>query len=128
MSLKNNTPYLVSAVVSSFNSANHLAMRLQNLVDQSLYRKDLLEIIVVDSCSQQNEGQITKQFMQQFNHIIYVRTSQRESVYGAWNRGIALSKGTFFINANTDDRFAADVLERMASELSKNPGVQALKM
>jgi Flp pilus assembly protein TadD/GT2 family glycosyltransferase len=126
MLVKNNAPCLVSAVVSAFNSENHIAGRLQNLIDQTLYRKNRLEIIVVDSCSPQNEGEITKGFMRQYDHIVYVRTSERESVYGAWNRGIQLAKGTFLINANTDDRFATDALERMSDALDEDYGVHAI--
>ena len=82
---RNNFRYLVSAIVSAFNSELFIKGRLQNLVDQTLYQKKQLEIIVVDSCSQQNEGHIVKEFMRQFDHIVYVRTSKRESVYVAWN-------------------------------------------
>ena len=54
-----NTPkYRVSAIVSAYNSERYIVGRLQNLIDQSLYLKNQLEIIVIDSDSQQNEGQI----------------------------------------------------------------------
>ena len=66
------TKYQVSAIVSAYNSEKFMAGRLQNLIDQSLYLKNQLEIVVVDSGSQQNEGQIVREFMQQFNHIIYL--------------------------------------------------------
>ena len=73
-----------------------------------------------------NEGQIVKEFMQQVNHIAYVRTSERESVYGAWNRGIRLANGKYIINANTDDRFATDALELMSDELNDDCDVFAV--
>ena len=123
---RNNFRYLVSAIVSAFNSELFIKGRLQNLVDQTLYQKKQLEIIVVDSCSQQKEGQIVKEFMRQFDHIVYVRTSKRESVYGAWNRGIQLANGVYLINANTDDRFATNALERMSDALGEDNGVHAV--
>jgi tetratricopeptide (TPR) repeat protein len=122
----NNCEYIVTAIVSAFNSEKFIAGRLQNLIDQTLYRKNQLEIIVVNSCSQQNEGRIVKKFMQHSKHIVYVRTSERESVYAAWNRGIGLANGKHIINANTDDRFASDALELMSDKLNKDYAAQAV--
>jgi tetratricopeptide (TPR) repeat protein len=122
----NSPKYLVSAVVSTFNSEKYIFGRLQNLIDQTLFQKKQLEIIVVDSCSHQNEAHIVREFMQQFNHFVYVRTSERESVYGAWNRGIGLANGNYIINANTDDRFVTDALEQMADALDEGDGVHAV--
>ena len=126
MLTSNNPKYRVSAIVSAFNSEKFISSRLQNLIDQTLYQQKQLEIIVVDSCSQQNEGHIVKEKMQGHHHIVYVRTSQRESVYGAWNRGVRLANGNYIINANTDDRFAIDALERMAEALDEDCSVQAV--
>lgn len=122
----NSPKYHVSAIVSAFNSEKYIFGRLQNLIDQTLYQKKQLEIIVVDSCSQQNEGHIVREIMQRYNHIVYVRTSKRESVYGAWNRGVRLANGKYIINANTDDRFAIDALERMSGALDEDYGVHAI--
>ena len=126
MSIPSNARYCVSAIVSTYNSERYIAGRLQNLIDQSLYQKKQLEIIVVDSCSPQNEGQYVKELMQQFKDIVYVRTAERESVYGAWNRGIRLAKGKYVINANTDDRFAEFALEIMSDELETRYDVAAV--
>lgn len=117
---------LVSAIVSTYNAERFIRDRLQNLIDQTLYKNQQLEIIVVDSNSLQNERAIVEEFMTSREGILYLRTSERESVYGAWNRGIKLASGSYVINANTDDRFAEDALERMASELDSDPGIHAV--
>jgi len=117
--------YLVSAIVSAYNSERFMLDRLQNLVEQTLFEKNRLEIIVIDSGSAQNEEHIISEFMRRHNHLVYVRTGARESVYGAWNRGIRLAKGRYVINANTDDRFAAKALERLADAVDRNSGLQA---
>ena len=126
MSNPSNAKCRVSAIVSAYNSEKYIAGRLQNLIDQSLYQKNQLEIIVVDSCSQQNEGQYVKDFMRKFKHIIYIRTAERESVYGAWNLGIRLANGKYIINANMDDRFAEFALEKMSDEIETNSQVDAV--
>jgi Flp pilus assembly protein TadD/glycosyltransferase involved in cell wall biosynthesis len=121
-----HSKYLVSAFVSTYNSMRFMEGRLENLIDQTLYKAEKLEIIVVDSCSQQKEGQIVKKFMRYCNHIVYVRTSERETVYGAWNRGIQIAKGKYVINANTDDRFVENALEKMSYEMETNSKVAAV--
>ena len=127
--LDNGTPtekYLVSAIVSTYNAERFIRGRMENLVDQTLFRKNQLEIIVIDSNSDQNERKIVEEFMRDNDHIVYERTAKRETVYGAWNRGIKAAKGKYVINANTDDRFVADALERMANELGSNPDISAV--
>ena len=121
-----NYRYRVSAIVSAYNSERYMIDRLQNLIQQSLYQKKQLEIIVVDSFSQQNEGKYVKELMRQFKHIVYIRTAERESVYGAWNRGIRLANGKYIINANTDDRFAESALEKLSDEMETNSDVDAV--
>ena len=123
MTMTDRFKYHVSAIVSAYNSERFMVGRLQNLIAQSLYLRNQLEIIVIDSGSQQNEGQIVKEFMKRPHHIVYLRTSARESVYGAWNRGIQLARGKYIINANADDRFAETALEKMAEELEANDEV-----
>jgi len=110
----------VTAVVSTYNSEQFIRGRLQNLVDQSLYKKGELEIIVIDSHSPENEKEVVEEFQAKYNHIIYKRTSGRETLYKAWNRGIELMNGDYFINANTDDRFTPDALEKLAASLDND--------
>jgi len=117
---------LVSAIVSAYNSEKFMRGRLQNLVDQTLFEKKQLEIIVIDSNSLEREKRIVETFMSKYEHVRYFRTAMRETVYGAWNRGIRLADGRYVINANTDDRFATDALEQMADLLNSDVGVDGV--
>ncbi|HPM02006.1 MAG TPA: glycosyltransferase, partial [Candidatus Cloacimonadota bacterium] len=114
---------LVSAIVSTYNSERFIRGCLEDLVDQSLFKKGQLEIIVIDSASQQNEKKIIDEYMSKYSNISYYRSINRENVYKAWNRGIKMAKGRFITNANTDDRHKSDALEIMANELLKNNGI-----
>ncbi|MCP9296734.1 MAG: glycosyltransferase [Planktothrix agardhii LY1] len=116
----------VSAIVSTYNSEKFIRGRLENLVEQTLYTQGQLEIIVIDSNSEQNERSIVREFQNKYPYIIYERTPDRETVYAAWNRGIKMCHGEYVINANTDDRFAKDTLELMAKELESSPGLSAV--
>lgn len=109
---------LVTALVSTYNSQKWLAGRLDNLLAQSLGEN--LEIIVIDSGSQENEGALVAEYQQRHSNIIYLR-SPRESLYAAWNRGIERAQGAYLTSANCDDRLCLHALERMVDCLQREP-------
>jgi len=106
----------VSAIISTYNSEKFIKGCLDDLLNQTLYKKGKLEIIIVNSGSKQNEDHIIKEYLQKNNNIIYIRT-EREPLYKAWNRAIKLSSGKYISNANTDDRHKRDAFEVMADFL-----------
>lgn len=111
---------LVSALVSTYNSEEFIRGCLQDLVEQTLYQKGQLEIIVINSGSQQNERTVVEEFQRTYRHIRYIET-ERETIYGAWNRGIRIASGKYITNANTDDRHSPEMLEKLALTLEQNP-------
>ncbi|MHC4365321.1 MAG: glycosyltransferase [Planctomycetota bacterium] len=113
--------YLVSAIVSTYNSERFLRGCLEDLARQTI--ADKLEIIVVNSGSEQNEEAIVKEFQQKCDNIVYIKTEQREGIYAAWDRAVRAARGEFITNANTDDRHRTDALEIMARTLQSNPDV-----
>ena len=110
----------VSALVSTYNSSAYLTGCLEDLINQTLYQKGLLEIIVIDSGSEENEGEIVRLFQKQYTNIKYLRTENRESLYAAWNQGIQDAEGLYLCNANTDDRHDEDCLERLSNALDED--------
>lgn len=110
----------VSAIISTYNSEHFLRGRLDNLLQQTLYARGELEIVVVNAGSKQGDDFIAREYL---GCITYIK-SLREPIYVSWNRGIAISKGQYITNANTDDRLrCVDALEIMAAELDDNPNV-----
>lgn len=118
-----NFKYEVSAIVSTYNSEEFIEGCLIDLTNQSLYKKGGLEIIVINSGSQQNEEIIVKKFQQRFDNIKYIKSENREGIYSAWNRGVKAASGKYLTNANTDDRHHPEALEILKTELDKNPDV-----
>jgi hypothetical protein len=110
-------PYLITAIISTYNAARFLEGRLVNLLEQSIAVQ--LEILVIDSASPQNEQDIVRTLQQKHHNIRYFRTERRESVYQAWNRGVAAARGTYLTNANCDDRLRPDALELMVTALEQ---------
>jgi len=113
--------YLVSAIVSTYNSERFIRGCLEDLEAQTI--ADRLEIIVINSGSEQNEEAIVKEFQKKYSNIKYIRTDQRETVYAAWNRGVKASSGKYITNANADDRRRADACERMVEVLEGRPDI-----
>jgi len=111
--------YLVTAIVSTYNSEQFIRGCLEDLESQTI--ADRLEIIVVDSGSEQDEAAIVREFQQRYNNIRYIRTERRETIYSAWNRAVSQARGKYLTNANTDDRHRRDALQRLAAQLEANP-------
>lgn len=112
---------LVSAIVSTYNSERFIKGCIEDLEQQTIAHQ--LEIIVIDSASPQNEGAIVRELQGRYGNIRYLRTDQRETVYAAWNRGIAMARGRYVTNANTDDRHRRDAFELMARVMDSRPGI-----
>ncbi|MDR3627619.1 MAG: glycosyltransferase [Ignavibacteriaceae bacterium] len=110
----------VSAIVSTYNSEKFIEGCLNDLVNQTLYAKGGLEIVVINSGSNQNEEDIVKGYIKKYPDISYIKT-ERESIYQAWNRGIKAAKGVYVTNANTDDRHKPDALEKMLNVFESSP-------
>jgi len=108
---------LVSAIISTYNSEKFINGRINNLLEQTI--SDQIEIIVINSGSEQNEESIVREFMTSHPNIQYLRTDNRETIYKAWNRGIKLATGKYITNANTDDRLRSDALEILTNCLDK---------
>ncbi len=109
--------YLVSAIVSTYNAEEFIRGCLEDLENQTI--ADQLEIIVVNSGSEQNEESIVKEFQKRYGNIVYIKT-EREGLYSAWNRAVKVASGQFLTNANTDDRHRKDAFEVMVNTLLSN--------
>jgi glycosyltransferase involved in cell wall biosynthesis/ADP-heptose:LPS heptosyltransferase len=113
--------YLVSAIVSTYNSEKFIHGCLEDLERQTI--ADRIEIIVVNSGSQQNEEAIVKEFQQKYNNIKYIKTQHRETIYQAWNRAVKTASGKYLTVANTDDRHRRDAMKIMTDVLESDPGI-----
>ena len=113
----------ISAIVSVYNASRFLEKCIVNLLNQSIYLKGDLEIVVVNTGSQENERDIIESFTQKGYCIKYIEVPQRETVYSAWNRAIKIASGEYITSANSDDRHHSAALHIMSEELDKRPDV-----
>lgn len=112
---------LVSAIVSTYNAAKFLRGCLDDLEAQTIASQ--LEIIVVNSGSEQDEEKIVRDYQRRYPNIVYLHTAERESVYAAWNRAIQVARGKYLTNANSDDRHHPTAFARLAAALEADPGL-----
>ena len=113
----------VSAIVSLYNSLEYVDECLRDLVEQSLFKRGELEVVVIDSNSPQDERSVVERYQERYSNIVYLRTDERETLYQAWNRGIALAQGAYLTNANSDDRHHPEALEIMHRALMAAPEI-----
>ncbi|MFN8362071.1 MAG: glycosyltransferase [Candidatus Kapaibacterium sp.] len=112
--------YLVTAVVSTYNSEKFMRGCLEDLTRQTLYEQGKLEILVIDAHSEQNEGAIVREFQNTYPHIRYERMPERQPLYESWNYASSIALGRYVANANTDDRRRADCFEALAQALEES--------
>ncbi|HYB95039.1 MAG TPA: PqqD family peptide modification chaperone [Vicinamibacterales bacterium] len=110
--------YRISAIVSTYNAERLLPYCLEDLEAQTIAAE--IEIVVVDSGSEQNERAVVEDFQGRYDNIVYLRT-RRETLYASWNRALRVARGTYITNANTDDAHRHDALERLAAALDAYP-------
>lgn len=121
-----NNQIKVSAIVSVYNSERFIDGCLSNLVSQTLFKKDELEIIIVNTGSEQDEERIIFNYLNKYKNIKYIKTSERETIYSAWDRGILQANGKYLTNANTDDRYKYNALEVLSNALDANDQIDVV--
>ena len=109
---------LVTAIVSTYNSEKFMRRCLDDLEAQTISRN--MEILIIDSGSEQNERSIVEEYQRRYDNIRYVRT-ERETLYASWNRAVRLARGKYVANANTDDSRRNDALEILCKALEAHP-------
>lgn len=110
---------LVTAIVSTYNAERFFRGCMENLLGQTLTAKGLLEVVVIDSGSEQSERAIAAEYSELLPHLT-IKKTERESLYAAWNRGARLAHGRYLVNANTDDRHHPDAFRVMAARLEES--------
>jgi len=107
----------VSVIISTYNSERFMVACMEDVLAQTI--QDKMEILVIDSGSEQNEAAIVAKYQQKHANIRYIRT-EREPLYVAWNRAVKLARGKYVVNANTDDSRRPDAFEVLLAAMEKH--------
>ncbi|WP_158288314.1 glycosyltransferase family 2 protein [Mucilaginibacter psychrotolerans] len=107
-----NSP-LVSVIMPAYNAQKYIAESIESVMNQTYTN---WELIVIDDGSNDNTGNIIKQYKQQDARIKSI--SQQNSGQGnAKNAGIATSKGEYIAFLDADDLWLKEKLEVSVSAL-----------
>lgn len=113
-----------AALVSIYNGAEFIKGCVSDLIDQTLFARGELQIILIDSNSPTDVYSLISSDVRRFSNIFYFRSVDRESLYRSWNRAARYSSAEFLSNSNLDDRHRIDFFEKMRNSLIENPEIQ----
>ena len=108
---------LVSIITSLYQGDDFIDSFMENICGQSIFESSC-ELIIIDADSPGSEATYIQKYISKFpKNIRYIRSTERISIYEAWNQAIKIAQGKFLTNANLDDIRRADSLELQAQEL-----------
>ena len=115
---RDKSEYRATIIVSLYNATEKLPLFLRTLSHQTLIQKGEAEVILVDSGSPGQEYQVFQELAPELGYpILFVRSPQRETIQGAWNRGIKISHSPYLAFLGVDETILPDCLEILAQEL-----------
>ncbi|MBI2656784.1 glycosyltransferase family 2 protein [Candidatus Woesearchaeota archaeon] len=104
---------VVSVVIPAYNEEKNIIATLASLTKLE-YPKNKLEIIVVNDGSSDNTKNIVQEFISQNNAFnIRLISKKNQGKGSALNKGLAVSKGEFFICLDADSSVTKDALEKI---------------
>jgi len=106
-------PYLVTALVSTWNAEDFVEECLDDLEAQTVAERL--------AASPQNERAVVERFQERYSNVRYVRTPERINIYEAWNLAIHLASGEYLTTFSTNDRLKPSAYEILGAALEKNP-------
>lgn len=112
---------VLTAMVSTYASERYLAGCLDSLLEQTI--ADRIEIVVVDACSPEREGEIVRAYQQRHPGIRYVRAAERENTSRSFDRATAMARGRYLTTANADDRHHPDFARVLTTALDQHADV-----
>jgi glycosyltransferase involved in cell wall biosynthesis len=126
---REESQYKVSVIVSLYNAAAKLARFLEVLTQQTLFKQNQVEVILIDSGSPDQEYEVFQKVLPKLNHnlgvlpMVYARSKKRETIQNAWNRGILLSRSPYITFLGVDETIVPESLQVLAAELDQNPEI-----
>lgn len=114
----------VSVIVSLYNAAPKLRFFLTSLAQQTLVRAGKVEFIIQDSASPLDEKMALDSVISQTPlSVVYGRSTQRETIQSAWNRGIKLARAPYLVFLGVDETLYPEALELLAARLDARPHI-----
>jgi len=111
---------LVSVLLLVRDTEAELEGCLENIFEQNL--DGYLEVIVLDSGSNQGEARVVEHLKGKYHRLRYLR-SAREHRYATLNRGIKPARGRYLFLMDSQNRLRPNALEHLVNYLDAHPEV-----
>lgn len=95
--------YAVDVVIPTYREGEYLKKTLENLVNQSWYKADMVQIIISDYISE--DSQTTEQLCKEFDHVVYFQTLGKGIAHGR-NMGCKIGIAPVILNFDADAIFS----------------------
>ena len=108
-----NSNTIISIIVATYNPGERLRFCLESILTQ---KNPFVELIIVDGGSTDD----TCQLVESLDGDIDVWSSGKDKgIYDAWNKGLSLASGDWFMFLGADDMLLPASIERYLSEIGK---------
>jgi glycosyltransferase involved in cell wall biosynthesis len=112
----------ISVILSTYNRAKYLNDCINSVLQQTFQD---FELIVVDDGSQDHTFEVVNAYLQEFNHIRYLKHQNRKAAY-ARNAGIQASFGNYITFIDSDDTCKPNHLESRLEFMEANPEIDLI--
>ena len=110
--------FLVSIIMTAFNSSRYIEAAIQSLLKQTYQN---IEIIVIDDASTDNTKDIISNLVEQDSRIRYFQLPTNIGTFAAKNIGLQFAKGEFITCQDSDDWAHPQKIEHQIQPLINNP-------
>ena len=108
----------ISILMATWNCSSLLATFFRSLEEQS---PGDWELLILDNCSSDGLPQLVRQYQATHpDHLIRFSSQADVGIYDAWNRGVALARGTYLCFIGADDTFVCSESLQQLLELTSS--------
>lgn len=118
-----------SIVVSVYNAAGKVRGFVDGLCRLTERARRTVEVVFVDSNSTDDTGRVLLEAVAAAQaegrglSTLYLRSTARETIQGAWNRGIAQARGGYLALLGVDEANRPDAFDLMIDHLDRHPAI-----
>ncbi|MGA1866521.1 MAG: glycosyltransferase family 2 protein [Thermoplasmatota archaeon] len=110
----------LSIIISSYNRPELLDLSIRSILDSNIPEGLELEIVIVDDQSDQETGDILRQYECDTRFIIH-RNKEKKGAGGPnWSKGLELSTGNIIVNNEDDMIWHPDFISRLYRKLKEH--------
>ena len=112
----------VSVIISLYNAAAKLPVFWSSLRLACPLMDNAVEVVFVDSASPADERSVIHGLAETDDvDVTYIRSTERETIQAAWNRGILASRAPYLVFLGADETLFPHALKVLADHLDAHP-------